>query len=45
MSDIKKALQHAISILEQIDFSLVPNVNYDDVQWCRLEAASKEDAE
>lgn len=41
MSEVRKALQHAVSILEQIDFSAEPNVKYDDVQFPRLEAASR----
>tara|TARA_R110001599_G_scaffold202495_1_gene399379 strand:+ start:478 stop:753 length:276 start_codon:yes stop_codon:yes gene_type:complete len=43
MNDTKRALRHALSILKQIDFSSIPNINYDDIQWDWLDAACDED--
>jgi len=35
--DVALAVEHAMSILEQIDFSAVPDVDYDSINWDLLE--------
>ena len=41
--ELKLALKHAVAILEQVDFSNQPGLDYDSVNWKLLEKVNVAD--